>query len=143
MNMLDLETIFAEETSVLHLKDATGDLLYVPGKKETDDKLPVTVTVYGPASAQFAKAQAKRSSKAMALLRQPAKTVRSPDDVAKDAAEFLTAITHSFENISFKGLTGAELFNAVYLERKLGFIADQVNEHVGEWENFSKGSAKS
>ena len=41
------------------------------------------------------------------------------------------------------GLTGRELFHAVYSDPSIGFIAEQVAKFSGDWANFSKGSAKS
>ena len=140
--MLDLETIVVEETGTLHLKNAAGDLLYVEGGKGQERK-PVTVTVYGPGSSEYAKAQAKRTSKALALLRKKGDATRSPDEATADQAEFLSAITARFDNLSYRQMTGAEMARGIYSDRKLGFIADQVAEFVGEWENFSKGSATS
>ena len=40
------------------------------------------------------------------------------------------------------GLQGEALHLAVYADKTIGFIAEQVGAHLGNWANFTKGSAK-
>ncbi len=139
----DITSLAVSETSTLHLKDAAGNLIFAPPAEEGGEKRPVTVTVYGPGSAEHAKAVAKRSNRNIARLRKKGSVELSADDVAAEGAEFLAAITVRFDNLDYKGLTDHEMHKALYADRKLGFIADQVNEHIGDWENFTGGSATS
>jgi hypothetical protein len=144
----DLSTLAASDTSVLHLKDADDNLLYADGPAGGDGKptqLPVTVTVYGPGSKEHARASTAQSNKQLKRLRKKGDVVLVADDVAEDGADFLTAITASFENLAYKGepVTTREQIRAVYLDRQIGFIGDQINEHVKSWSNFTKGSASS
>ena len=39
-------------------------------------------------------------------------------------------------------LQGEALHLAVYADKTIGFIAEQVGAHLGNWANFTKGSAK-
>jgi hypothetical protein len=57
-------------------------------------------------------------------------------------AEFLASCTVSFNNFAYKDLTGTEMFKAAYLDTTIGFISEQVNKAIGDWANFTQGSAK-
>ena len=48
----------------------------------------------------------------------------------------------SFNNFAYKELTGNEMFKAAYLDTTIGFISEQVNKAIGDWANFTQGSAK-
>ena len=135
---MDIRKFAVDETGVLHLRNAEDELMY------TDDKepQPVEVVLFGPGSKQFAKAQAAQQAKVMELIRKKGKTNRSPQEAAEEQAEFLAACTKEFRNIEYDGLTGQDLFKAVYSDLTLGFIADQVNRYLGDWANFSKPASK-
>jgi len=133
---MDLRKIAVEETSTLHLLDAADNPLY-DGK----DK-PVTVTLSGPGSKTYAKAQAARNNRVMDKLRKKGKADQTAEQTAAENAEFLAACTVSMENIEYDKLTGEALFKAVYSDTSIGFIAEQVGKHIGDWANFSKPAAK-
>jgi intracellular sulfur oxidation DsrE/DsrF family protein len=133
---MDIRKFSVEETGVIHLRSADDELMYA------DDGKNIEIVVYGPGSKQFAKAQAAHQNKLMELLRKKGKSQRSPQDAAEDQAEFLAACTKEFRNIEYDGLTGQDLFKSVYADLSLGFIADQVNKHLGDWSNFSKPASK-
>lgn len=133
---MDLRKIAVSETSVLHLRDAADNLLIDNGK-------PVTVTLYSPGSKQYAQATAARSNRIVDRLKQKGKSDRTPEETAQEQAEFLAACTHSMDGVELDDLKGPELFKAVYADTSIGFIAEQVGKHLGEWGNFTKGSAKS
>ncbi|MBY8826123.1 hypothetical protein [Sphingomonas colocasiae] len=141
MNILEKEVL---ETGTLHLKDADGDLMYDVTKdpKGEESKKPVNVVLFGPASPEYAKANAKRGSRNLVRARKGKKEL-SADEIFEDGVRYLCDITSHFENLELGDLTGDALTKAVYSNRKLGFIADQVHAHVGDWENFSKASAQS
>ena len=108
-----------------------------------DKEKPVTVELYGPGSREHGQATAKRSNRNIQRLRKKGSVELSADDIATEGAEYLAAITVGFTNLEYGGLTGDKMHKALYADRTLGFIADQVNEHIGDWENFTGGSAKS
>jgi len=142
--MVDITKYAVSETSTLHLKDAAGNLLFEKDAEGRDDpSKPVEVELYGPGSKEHAQANAKRSSRNIQRLRKKGNMELSADDMATEGAEYLAAITKGFNNLEYPGKTGVEMFKAVYSNRQLGFIADQVQEHIGDWENFTKGSATS
>lgn len=131
--MLDISKLAVRDTAQIHLEDATGEPLY-------DKDKPVTITVYGPGTKQFAKAQAVRNQKLVEALRSKK---RKQDATLEDTADFLADVTASFDNFEYgSGLTGREMFRACYMDQKIGFIAEQVNRHLGDWANFTNGPTK-
>ncbi|WP_287914180.1 hypothetical protein [Comamonas sp.] len=139
--MFDLQTAEAQETSVLHLKDVQGELMHA--KDAGGQELPVTVVVYGPGSDQYQKAQLRAQRRAMQMFKKKgakAADSRTAEERRAETAEVLADITVSFGNLTYKGLEGRALALAVYQNPKLGFIADQVNSHAGDWANFTSAA---
>lgn len=132
---MDIRTKAVSETGRLHLRDAAEELMYTADGKE------VAVNVYGPGSKQYAKAQAAQQNRAVDMLKRKGKTDQTAEQRRQENAEFLADCTESFENVEYDGLTGRALAIAVYSDTSIGFIADQVAKHIGDWANFSKPSA--
>lgn len=142
--MADIRKHAVEETSVLHLRDANDELMYDEGPDgQPDLTKPRRVVVFGPGSKPYAKAQAANSNKMVDKLKKKGKTDQTAAEKAAEQADFLAACTKAMENIEYEQLTGEALFKAVYADTSIGFIAEQVNKHLGDWANFSKGSATS
>lgn len=134
---MDIKQFAVEETGVLHLRGPNDEPLF------GDDKLPMTVTVFGPGSKTYAKAQAARNNRMIDKLKKKGKTDTSAEEAAREQAEFLAECTREFSsNIQYDDLNlkGEALFRAVYADNSIGFVAEQVGRHLGEWGNFSKGS---
>lgn len=132
---MDIRTKAVSDTGRLHLRDAAEELMYTADGKE------VAVNVYGPGSKQYAKAQAAQQNRAVDMLKRKGKTDQTAEQRRQENAEFLADCTESFENVEYDGLTGRALAIAVYSDTSIGFIADQVAKHIGDWANFSKPSA--
>lgn len=132
---MDIRTKAVSATGRLHLRDAAEELMYTADGKE------VAVNVYGPGSKQYAKAQAAQQNRAVDMLKRKGKTDQTAEQRRQENAEFLADCTESFENVEYDGLTGRALAIAVYSDTSIGFIADQVAKHIGDWANFSKPSA--
>jgi hypothetical protein len=145
MSKLDITSKRVNLTGVLQLKDAEDNLMFSDGADGA--KIPVTVTLFSPGSREYAQAGAKRSNRNLERLRKKGKVKIGADDTLAEGAEYLADITSHFsDNFAFppaEGSSGRELHLAVYGDREIGFIADQVAEYVGDWANFSKGSATS
>ncbi len=135
----DITKLAVADTSTFQLRDAADNFIFAPAEGK-GEPLPVTVTVFGPGSKEHAKAVAKRSNRNIQRLRKKGNVELSSDDIATEGAEFLSSITVKFDNLEYKGLAGDEMHKAIYADRHLGFIADQVNEHIGSWDNFLAGS---
>lgn len=138
-----LKSTAVAATSVLHLKDSAENLLFaeVGAKKE---QVPVEVVVFGPGSKEFQQAQAKVNSRAVRRLQRRGKFEQSADEKLAEQADYLADITQGWRNIDnaeFGDKTGRALSVAIYSDPSIGFIADQVAEHVKDWGNFSPASS--
>lgn len=133
--MFDISSIEVAETTDVHLRDPEGELIYTPDGK------PVTVTIYGPGSKPFAKAQAAQQNKALERLKKKGKFEQSADERAAEKAEFLASCTKSFNNFTYKGMEGREQFVAFYADQTRGFLVDQIDKEMGDWANFTGKSS--
>lgn len=138
--MTDIRKFAVEQTGRLHLRDANDELMYADDDAKT---LPIAVTLYGPASKQYAKAQAAQNNRLIDKLKRKGKTEQTAEQIAAEKAEFLADCTASWENMDYDGLAGIALSKAVYADQSIGFIADQVAKFIGDWSSFTPGSAKS
>jgi hypothetical protein len=124
------------QTGIVQLTDAEEAPLLGEGGKQC------SIEVHGPGSAVYAKAEAKRSNKVMDRIKRKGKSKASAEEQRADQADFLADITIAFHNFDYGDdpetpLTGRALFHAVYMDREIGFITDQVQAFVGDWGNFS------
>jgi hypothetical protein len=136
----DITSAAVEETATLDLTDANEAPLL------DEDKKQVSITLYGPGSAPFAKAEARRQNRLVDRLKRKGKAELSAEEQRTEQAEFLASITVSFNGFSYPPAgeaTGRDLFRAAYMDRSIGFITDQVQRFVGDWGNFTGRSATS
>ena len=132
----DISSLAVNATATIELESTDGELL------TNADGETLTVTIYGPGSKQYQKAQGVRNRAILDYVRKGNKKMKDDEQRELDA-EFLAACTVSFNGFAYKELTGSEMFKAAYLDPAIGFIADQVNKSVGDWANFTKKPAKS
>jgi hypothetical protein len=133
---MDIRKFAVEPTSRLHLRDASDELMYA-GEKQTK---PIAVNLYGPGSKQYARAQAAQQNRMIDKLKRKGKTEQTAEQKAAESSQFLADCTASFENLEYDALTGDALAKAVYADLTIGFIADQIAKHIGDWSNFKKPS---
>ncbi|MDF0540783.1 hypothetical protein PX699_00375 [Sphingobium sp. H39-3-25] len=136
---MDITTQAVEETATIHVKNANGELLY-------DGERPVQIVIFGPGSKAFGIVEARQSSRAVKRMQDnDGKISVAPyQERVNETAEDLAAITVRFDNLEYPpagDVQGAPLFEAVYRDPKLGFIAKQVAKFVADWGNFKPGSA--
>lgn len=120
----------SDEFTVDLLSPADEPIIGADGKQ-------ASVTVYGPGSKQYARAQARRSRKMVERMSKGKGKV-SADDQVRDQAEFLADCTKSIN-----GLGSIQDVVGFYSNTRLGYIAEQVSRGIGDWANFWPGSAKS
>ena len=102
----------------------------------------LSITVFGPGSKEYAAAQAARNARLMErMAKRGAKTRLTAEEQEAEAALFLAACTKSFNGWAYK--SDPRAFEDCYRDRKLGFIADQVQRAIGDWANFSTSSVTS
>lgn len=131
---MDIRSCAVNPTAKLLLRDAGNNLIIDEQGRQ------LAVTVYGPGSKQFAKAQAIQSNAMMNKLKRNGDVEDSEEILLQEKAEYLANCTESFENVDMDGLTGRDLAIAIYKDRTIGFIGDQVAKFHKEWSNFTKGS---
>lgn len=107
---------------------------------QEDGVTPVNVTVHGPGSAVYLKAQQSKSDKLLQKVMKGKEARLSVDEAAASQVEFLTAITESMD-VAYDDLDGKAKLRAIYSDSTLGFIADQVTKKVGDWGNFKASSS--
>lgn len=133
--MFDISTLAVNDTTIIELESPTGDPL-------TNDKGDaLSVTVYGPGSKQFHRAQSVRNRAILEYVKKGGKKMKDGEQRELDA-EFLASCTVSFNGFTYKDLTGYEMYKAAYLDTAIGFISEQVNKAIGDWANFTQGSSK-
>ena len=134
--MFDIKSLAVNETTTIHLRGADDELLFA----DTDGNKPMTITVYGPGTKIFSKARDALNKAVLERFRRKGKN--RADTTLEETAEFLAAVTVSFNNFEYGGLEGHDQFKACYLDNSIGFIAEQVNKELADWSNFTKGSTK-
>lgn len=135
-DLFEITTIAARDEFTVELLNADESPLFNAAG------VRLSITVVGPGSKEYAAAQAARNARLMdRMAKRGAKTRLTAEEQETEAAMFLAACTKSFNGWAYQGDQRA--FEACYRDRSLGFIADQVQRAIGDWANFSTGSATS
>lgn len=134
--MFDLASAAVTETGNCELSlPSEAPMIDPEGKR-------ISITVYGPGSSAYSQAAARRQNKLVDRLKRKGRTELSDEEQRAEQADFLTAITVSingaFTYSKAPNLSGADLYRAIYMDRGLGYITEQVQAYVGDWGNFSK-----
>lgn len=140
-NLSNLKKFALQSVSILHLRDGNDNLMYADGPDgKPDESRPMRARLFGPGTKQYAKARAEQSNRNMDRIKKKGKSDLSAEDSVKETAVFLTRCTDGFENIEVDGLTGADLFMAVYSDIELCFIPSQIDRYIGDTANFTGAS---
>lgn len=127
---MDIRKFSVSPTARLVLRDASDEVML------TDDGKEIAVNLFGPGSKQYAKAQAEQQARLVKRMSTKGKGELSVEEKAAESAEFLSACTESWEHLQYGELYGAALSTAVYADRSVGFISDQVARFINNWANF-------
>lgn len=132
---MDAASLKVAATAPIHVKNAAGEPLY-------DGDKPVRIIVHGPGSRAYATVETRQTARALKRMHENdgKVTAATAEERRQETAEDLAAVTISFENLTCGDLQGTELFEAVYGDPELGFIAKQVTKHLADWGNFKPGS---
>jgi hypothetical protein len=122
--MMNLEKLEAQDSAVIKIKDAAGQVLP-----------DVSITLVSPGSDVYRKAHN--------AARRRNKKINEGDEAAfRDSnAELYADCTLAFNGLEYGDLTGRDLFLSVYTNPKLGYITNQVFTAVNDWGNFSASDA--
>ena len=138
--MFDITKLAATETSIVELVGGDDAPLY-------DDKgKRLTITVYGPGTKVYQRAQQRQQNQLMDKIKKRGKMDQTAEEKLAEQADFLAACTVSFNGFAYPpadGLEGQELFRKAYADPSIGFIAAQVAAHINDWANFTKSSGES
>jgi hypothetical protein len=130
----DFSAFFLSPTAPVDIELPTGGPMLFNGKQ-------VRVNVYGPASAEFvAAADAQQrfiASRVTIKKGGGVKNTLDPEESHEQDAKFLAAVTASIDNFPYEGGP-----IAVYRERRLSYIADQVRAALNDQSSFFPGKAK-
>ncbi len=127
----DFSAFLLSPTGRVEISLPNGDPMLYDGKR-------VAVNVYSPASAEYARAKATMERAARDKILGGKKSANEAEDNAEIDARFITAVTQSVENFPFPG--GVE---AMYRERGLMYIGEQVRIYLNDQGNFFKPSKMS
>jgi hypothetical protein len=122
--LVDLEQHEALETKRFELSLLNGDT-----------HTGVFVELYGPASEQYANALLARDRRRAEI---------EADDTAAmhgNQAQFYIDVTKSFDGVGYQNKEGRELVEAIYRNRKFGYLHAQVHSIVNNWGNFLPNAA--
>jgi hypothetical protein len=129
--LFEITTIAARDSFIVLLNNADDE----PLKNNAGDRL--SVSVYGPGSKPYAKATATRTQRMLDRMAKKGRVKLNAEEQVVEAAEFLAAVTISFNDWAYKGGFDATAILSAYKDPTIGFIADQVQKAVGDWANFS------
>lgn len=127
--MFEITSIAARDTFTLELRDPDDATLH-----DADGKA-ISVTVFGPGSKAYQKANAERNQRVFDRLAKKGKVKLSAKEQVRETAAFLAACTVSFNGWAYQGSSDA--FEAAYSDPAIGFVADQVAGAIGDWSNFT------
>lgn len=106
-----------------------------------DGGRPVSVTVYNPGTRAFQQAKAKQENRLLNRIKRKGKMEETAEEKAEGLADFLTTVTVSFNNFVYGGMEpGPAMFRACYLDPRIGWLPQQVNNDLGDWANFTKSA---
>lgn len=141
---MDILSQAVADTAIIHVKNAAGEPMFADGDKTK----PVQIEIWGPGSEAAALVESRETARAVKRAHDNDGKFMPPssDEALREKAEDLATITRRFINFSYSAAPnaeGAELFQAVYSDRKIGFLTRQVEQGRKDWGKFKTGSAAS
>lgn len=132
----DIRTLAIAKTGVMAVRNAAGE------KQFDDAGNPLTITVHSPGTKKFNQAshdvRTANSDRMVSKMQGKADGKQTADDEITEGADFLSAITISFDNFGSGDLTGHDLFESVYANLEIGHIADDVRKFINDRANFMR-----
>lgn len=131
--MNSLKKYALAETATLHLQDPDGELMYLDEKMT----MPVELDLYGIGSKQYQLAERKRQdSLALKFKRYKNKTIPT-EELEELRVDFLIRCIAGSRNFELDGLQGEDLYRAVFSDRSLVFVTEQVDRFISDQANFT------
>lgn len=138
--MASLKKLAIEPTGTMEVEDAAGNVM------RNEDGSVWSITFHSPGTKEFQKAyhafnEKKKGGLKAVFARGQEKT--DPAQDVNDLADFLAAVTISFNNFDYEGRGGHAAFRAAYADIEVGHVAEQANKYLGDRGNFWKPPAPS
>lgn len=131
--MTNLKKLAIALTGDMPVKDAAG----VP--QLDADGNPLSITFHSPGSKVYQKAkhaaEQRNNTRALAAM-QGGEDKQTYEDKIAESAEFLAAVTKSFNGVSYEGKAGYEMYKAAYEDIEIGHIVDDARKFLGSRANF-------
>lgn len=135
--MASIKKLAIESTGTMEVKDAAGSVV-------EDENGVWSITFHSPGTKEFQKAfhafNEKKASTFKSLVGGKDKTEADQD--TKDLADFLAAVTVSFNNFDYEGKTGHAAYRAAFADIEIGHVAQDANKFLGDRGNFWKPKVK-
>lgn len=134
--------------SLAILATATMPLRDVSGEIQCDDQgNELSITFHSPGTKPYQKAkhaaEERNSTRVFGRMQGKSETKQSAEDKLKERAEFMAAVTVSFNNFDADNdKRGHEMFKSVYADIELGHILEDGEKFVNDRGNFCKPSEK-
>ncbi len=108
---------------------------------------PLSITYHSPGTKQYQKAkhaaEERNNTRVFGRMQGKSEAKQSADDKVNERAEFLAAVTISFNNFNDGEDGGFEMFKRVYSDIELVYLAEDGEKFLGERGNFKKSSPTS
>lgn len=131
---MSLKKYSLAEKATLHIQTPDGELMYMDDKW----KKPVLIHLYGIGSKQYQLADRKRQDALASIFRKYKNKTIPTEELEVLKVEFLVNCVAGSENFELDGQEGEELYRAVFSDRSLVFVTDQVERFIGDQVNFTK-----
>lgn len=139
MKTFNIAVLAVASIGVLHVKTASGE----PAYADAERKLPLRIHLHSPGSDIASVVEGRQTARSLKRMQDNDGkiTAGTPEERRAETAADLAALTINFENFAYgDGLSGEQMFRAMYADPTLGHITRQVTKHFGDWGNFSAAS---
>jgi hypothetical protein len=132
-NMFNLKKLAIEPTGNMPVCDAAGNEVV------DDAGQPLSITFHSPGTKQFQKALHafnERKSGGLKSLMGGKSEKTDPAEDTNALADFLAAVTISFNNFDYEGKVGHAAYRAAFADIEIGHVAEDANKYLGKRGNF-------
>ena len=131
--IMSLKQYSLTETATLHLQTPDGELMYA----DEEMKKPVLLHLYGVGSKQYQNAERKRQDSLANKFKRYKNKAIPTEELEELRVDFLVRCVASSENFELDGQKDEELYRAVFSDRSLVFVVDQVDRFISDQANFT------
>jgi hypothetical protein len=131
--IMSLKQYSLAETATLHLQTPDGELMYA----DEEMKKPVLLHLYGIGSKQYQSAERKRQDSLANKFKRYKNKAIPTEELEELRVDFLVRCVAGSENFELDGQKDEELYRAVFSDRSLVFVTDQVDRFISDQANFT------